>query len=294
MILVLGGTSGGHTIPALVMAKVLRSAGYEVVQLEDESRIEWKSVRAVLTTGSRKSLKIALEAKARGKPLLIHEQNVIPGKANRLLSKVADVVLLAFEESRFFFSHDEWHKLVVVGMPVRQVTIPSSELRLKLRVQKPLVLVTGGSQGSAFLNFITEHVLLPQRGKWFVIHQAGASCDEVFMENYMRYTRLDNLQDYIAAADVVLSRAGSSTMHECLYYGTPAIFFPMAYSPDRHQWANAEVFLQRHGYTYFWEHVVKPSELLSKMEELIGEGRRTPVEVFDSGAFVRVVEEVMK
>jgi len=104
--------------------------------------------------------------------------------------------------------------------------------------------VTGGSQGSAFLNFLTKEVLMGLRDKYFIVHQCGSLEDERFMQGYIRAQSLPDLQNYVAAADVVIARSGSSTLHECLHFGTQAIFFPMAYSTDRHQWANAEVFKQ--------------------------------------------------
>jgi len=112
--------------------------------------------------------------------------------------------------------------------------------------------VTGGSQGSAFLNFLTKEVLMGLRDKYFIVHQCGSLEDERFMQGYIRAQSLPDLQNYVAAADVVIARSGSSTLHECLHFGTQAIFFPMAYSTDRHQWANAEVFKQKYGYPFFW------------------------------------------
>jgi len=293
MVLVVGGASAGHNIPAQIMGNVLKEAGVDVTFYKPNEKIPWKDVKAVLATGSRKSLPTALQAKLRGKKLILHEQNVIPGRANRFMAGMADLIFLAFEESRVFFHSHDWNKLVFVGMPVREPTTDAEELKKKMRVQKPLLLVTGGSQGSAFLNFLTKEVLMGLRDKYFIVHQCGSLEDERFMQGYIRAQSLPDLQNYVAAADVVIARSGSSTLHECLHFGTQAIFFPMAYSTDRHQWANAEVFKQKYGYPFFWEHVVKPSELLSQVEELLGKGRRNPVEVFNSSDFVEAVRRVV-
>ncbi len=293
MILVVGGASAGHNIPAQIMGNVLKEAGFDVTFYNPKEKVAWRDVKAVLATGSRKSLPMALQAKLRGKKLILHEQNVIPGRANRFMAGMADQIFLAFEESRVFFHSRDWNKLTFVGMPVREPTTDAEELKKKMRVRKPLLLVTGGSQGSAFLNFFTKHVLMDLRDKYFIVHQCGSLEDERFMNSYIRAQTLPDLQNYVAAADVVIARSGSSTLHECLHFGTQAIFFPMAHSTDRHQWANAEVFKQKYGYPFFWEHVVKPSELLSQVEELLGKGRRNPVEVFNSSDFVEAIRRVV-
>jgi UDP-N-acetylglucosamine--N-acetylmuramyl-(pentapeptide) pyrophosphoryl-undecaprenol N-acetylglucosamine transferase len=294
MILVVGGSSAGHSIPAQEMGKALSEAGYDVVFYDGKERVDWKNVDAVLAAGSRKSVPMAVQAKLHRKKLIIHEQNVIPGRANRFMSSMADIIFLAFEESRLFFNSGDWQKLVYVGMPVREATITAEELKATLKMKSPLIVVTGGSQGSAFLNFLTAQVLLPLREKFFIVHQSGPLEDERYMQNYIRARTFPDLQNYIAAADLVIGRAGSSTLHECLHFGTPAIFFPMAHSPDKHQWANAEVFKQKYGYPFFWEHVVKPSELLDTAESLMNNGRRLPVDVFNKEVFVDSVRRILQ
>jgi len=64
---------------------------------------------------------------------------VIPGRANRFMAGMADLIFLAFEESRVFFHSHDWNKLVFVGMPVREPTTDAEELKKKMRVQKPLL-----------------------------------------------------------------------------------------------------------------------------------------------------------
>lgn len=293
MILIVGGSSAGHSIPAQVMGNILKEAGFEVHFYNGKEKVDWNNIDAVLAAGSRKSVPMALQAKLHRKKLFLHEQNVIPGRANRFMSTMANKIFLSFEDSKLFFHSSDWDKLVTVGMPVREPTRTIDELKKELKVRCPMILVTGGSQGSAFLNFFADQVLIPLREKYFVVHQSGRLEEERYMKNYIRVQSLPDLQNYIAAADVVIGRAGSSTLHECLHFGTPAIFFPMASSPDRHQWANAEVFKEKHGYPFFWEHVAKPSEVISTVEQLIEQGRNTATDVFDSDLFVDTVRRAM-
>tara|TARA_B100000745_G_scaffold200034_1_gene131941 strand:+ start:12399 stop:13490 length:1092 start_codon:yes stop_codon:yes gene_type:complete len=202
----------------------------------------------VLGMGGYASGPGGLAAKMLGIPLIIHEQNATAGLTNKVLSKIATVVLQAFPGA--FHNKD----FMVTGNPVRAefVALPAPENRYEEREGKLRVLVVGGSQGAASLNATVADWycgLAPQQRPelW---HQAGArNLDEVSA----RYQQggIDNeqikLADFIddmakayAWADVVICRAGALTVAEVAAAGVASIFVPFPAAVDDHQTKNAQ------------------------------------------------------
>lgn len=177
------------------------------------------------------------------RPLLIHEQNAVPGLTNRLLSKLANKVMEAFPHS---FKTESMH----VGNPVRRAiaSLPSPEQRLKNREGPLRLLVFGGSLGAARLNEIVPQAIarleLDQRPE--VHHQAGPNNLEQARVNYSDLNVEAKIDAYIddmtaayAWADLVLCRAGAMTIAELAAAGVASILVPYPYAVDDHQTANA-------------------------------------------------------
>jgi UDP-N-acetylglucosamine--N-acetylmuramyl-(pentapeptide) pyrophosphoryl-undecaprenol N-acetylglucosamine transferase len=177
------------------------------------------------------------------KPLLIHEQNALPGLTNRLLAKLASRVMEAFPGS---FAGEPLH----VGNPVRRgiSTLPSPQQRLENR-QGPLrLLVFGGSLGAARLNEVVPQALarLGEEPSMLVRHQAGARNIEQARSNYARLNieaqvdaYIDDMAKAYAWADLVICRAGAMTIAELAAAGVASILVPYPYAVDDHQTANA-------------------------------------------------------
>jgi UDP-N-acetylglucosamine--N-acetylmuramyl-(pentapeptide) pyrophosphoryl-undecaprenol N-acetylglucosamine transferase len=179
------------------------------------------------------------------RPLIIHEQNAVAGLTNRLLARVARVVLEAFPGS---FS--PWRGARTVGNPVRDDIggIEDPATRLADRQGRLRLLVLGGSQGSLKLNEIVPAALarLPRDSRPIVRHQAGTRTIAIAREAYERHgleVELEPFIDDMAAAyvwaDLVICRAGALTVSELAAAGLPAIFVPFAAAVDDHQTANA-------------------------------------------------------
>lgn len=177
------------------------------------------------------------------KPLLIHEQNAIPGLTNRILAKLARTVMQAFPGS---FKTDAIH----VGNPVRRViaSLPSPEQRMKARTGPLRLLVFGGSLGASRLNEVVPQALakLPEEFRPEVIHQSGPKNLEQARVNYSNLKIQAKVEPYIddmaasyAWADLVICRAGAMTIAELAAAGVASVLVPYPFAVDDHQTANA-------------------------------------------------------
>ena len=177
------------------------------------------------------------------RPLLIHEQNAVPGFTNRLLSKIASRVMEAFPGS---FAHKALH----VGNPVRRsiTTLPSPQQRMKQREGALRLLVFGGSLGAARLNEVVPQALarLASQQSFEVRHQAGPKNIEQARSNYAKLNvqarvdaYIDDMAEAYSWADIVVCRAGAMTIAELAAAGVASILVPYPYAVDDHQTSNA-------------------------------------------------------
>jgi UDP-N-acetylglucosamine--N-acetylmuramyl-(pentapeptide) pyrophosphoryl-undecaprenol N-acetylglucosamine transferase len=210
----------------------------------------WQSLRAlraqrpdvVLGMGGYIAFPGGMMAALLGRPLAIHEQNSIAGLTNRVLAGVADHVLVAFPEAL--------RKATFVGNPVRDAiarVAPPAE-RFAGRTGPLRVLVVGGSLGAAALNDIVPKALalLPADARPVVTHQSGAKHVEELRANYARagveaaaVAFIDDMARAYADADLVICRAGATTVAELAAAGVAAILVPFPFAVDDHQTTNA-------------------------------------------------------
>jgi UDP-N-acetylglucosamine--N-acetylmuramyl-(pentapeptide) pyrophosphoryl-undecaprenol N-acetylglucosamine transferase len=180
------------------------------------------------------------------KPLVVHEQNAIPGLTNRLLAKVADKVLTGFESAFPSKVTAEW-----VGNPVREdiARLEAPETRLSGRENPIRLLVLGGSLGARALNHSMPKslALLPEHERPEVHHQCGSrnidTCQQAYEAAVVEATILPFIEDMAEAygwADVVVCRAGALTIAELAAVGVGSILVPFPYAVDDHQTHNAQ------------------------------------------------------
>ena len=180
-----------------------------------------------------------LMAKIMGIPLVIHEQNRIPGTTNRLLSGVANKVLQAFPES---FSASK--KAIFTGNPLRQSFVQQDFVK-NADTDDLHILVMGGSLGAQRLNeVIPEALALLENVE--VLHQTGTVMQQqvelMYKEKAINARAIAFIDDVVAAyrwADLVICRAGAMTVSEVAAMGLPSILVPYPYAIDDHQTANA-------------------------------------------------------
>lgn len=195
--------------------------------------------------GGFASVPATLMAKMRRVPVVLHEQNSVPGRANRLLSGLAKVVAVSFQESERFFRNKR--KVVLVGNPVRDSIerLDSYEAASYLGADpdKPTVLVFGGSRGARSINNAVKQMLDEGLTGYQLLHLTGtseyASFEDLRTDNYLPFGYMEKMEYALSAADLVVSRAGASTISETAFMGIPAIMIPYPYATDDHQLANA-------------------------------------------------------
>ena len=210
----------------------------------------------VLGTGGYVSAPVAFAAFLLGRPLLIQEQNSIPGLANRWLARIADEVHLSFTEARGYFPRRD--NLKITGNPVRAHVLGGDRAvalrEFGLVEGRPTVFVFGGSRGARRINEATLEAmrLLKDRVDVQFILQTGREDFEparrAVEEQRLPARVLPFLRDIhlaYAAADLVVCRSGAMTLAEIAACGTPAILVPYPFAAHNHQEVNAMNLVER-------------------------------------------------
>jgi UDP-N-acetylglucosamine--N-acetylmuramyl-(pentapeptide) pyrophosphoryl-undecaprenol N-acetylglucosamine transferase len=222
---------------------------------------EWSDV--VVGMGGYVSVPVALAALRARRPLVLHEQNAVPGLANRTLARPARAVALAFAEARRAFPRRT--RTVVTGNPVREqiLAVPSDRERLRkeavseldLDEDKRTVVVFGGSQGALHVNrSVADAIGRLDRSDLQMLlltgpaHEASVRASLPSGGPVVARVRgfLERMELAYAIADIVVARAGATTVAEIGVCGVPSLLIPYPYATGRHQEANARS-LQRAG-----------------------------------------------
>ena len=211
----------------------------------------------VVGFGSLSSVPMVLFARIWGIKTMVHEQNVMPGMANRLLAFFADRVALSFADTADYLKCPR-HKMIVTGNPLRRQMAPLDKAEARdyfgLSRDKFTILVSGGSQSSSNVNegFLKAVRQLRERSSFQLIHLAGRNDCRRLREEYEKngiearvFSFLDSMQYAYSASDVAVSRSGATTIAELIFFRIPAILVPYPHA-RKHQYANAEV-LRRSG-----------------------------------------------
>jgi len=201
---------------------------------------------AVVGVGGYASGPVVLMARLRGVPTAICEQNSIPGLTNKILGKFARAVFLSFEESKRFFKPK---KIVMSGNPVRRgllqklLDAPARETSDTIHI-----LVSGGSLGAVAVNELAAHALsvIAKERPIAIVHQTGekglAATKAIYEAAGVTAECSAFIKDMAAAyhrADLIIGRAGATTVAELAIAGKPAIFIPYPHAADDHQTINA-------------------------------------------------------
>ena len=210
----------------------------------------------VIGTGGFASGAVLKVASMLNIPTVIQEQNSFPGITNKLLAKKADAICVAYENLERFFPKDRMH---FTGNPVRQDLIDVSSKKdeaisyFKLDANKKTLLILGGSLGARRLNQLIEKDLDFLLGLGF---QIIWQCGKHYLIDYSKHNNKGNVQvtafidrmDLVyAAADIVISRSGASSVSELCIVGTPTIFIPSPNVSEDHQTKNAKAIVDKGG-----------------------------------------------
>ncbi|MCX7089266.1 MAG: undecaprenyldiphospho-muramoylpentapeptide beta-N-acetylglucosaminyltransferase [Methylococcales bacterium] len=210
-----------------------------------------------------------LMAKLLGIPLVIHEQNKVPGTTNRLLAKMTRNVLAAFEGS-----FNPTVKAQYTGNPLRKELTHLAKKEAWQGVRQCRVLIIGGSQGAAILN-TTVPAALAQLPEVAIRHQTGRAMLTEVEQQYQQLGVSAEVSDFIhdmrAAyewADIIICRAGAMTISEVAAAGLPAILIPLPNAIDDHQVANARVLADAGGAIILLQQNLNSSNLLRDIKQV--------------------------
>ncbi len=210
----------------------------------------------VIGTGGFASGPVLMVAGFKKITTIVQEQNSYPGITNKLLSKKADKICVAYDNLERFFPAD---KIIKTGNPVRQdllfihTKVDEAKEYFKLKTNKKVILIIGGSLGARRINQLVEtNLVFFEKQGIQVIWQ----CGKLYFEEYKKYNKLKNVQVHqfinrmdlaYASADFIVSRAGASSVSELCIVGKPTIFIPSPNVAEDHQTKNAKSIADKHG-----------------------------------------------
>lgn len=246
----------------------------------------------IIGTGGYASFPALYAGSKLGVPTCVHEANAVPGLTTKLAAKVTDRVLVCFEESKKFYKNPS--KIEVVGMPIRDEfwQLDRQSARRELGIgDEPLLLSTFGSQGAKAMNEIMADLFAMEQANGFPfrhIHAVGSfgwkwmpdlvkqkgidleKCPSIDMREYIY-----NMPTVLAAADVVIGRAGSGTCNEIAATGTPCILIPSPNVTNNHQEKNARVLSENGGAVLLLEKDCTAAKLYELITSLLDDSEKT-------------------
>lgn len=244
----------------------------------------------VIGTGGYASFPALYAAQSMGIPTCVHESNALPGVTTEMVASRASRVLVAFEESVRHYKHPE--KVEVVGMPVRREFLYTTreDARRELGLKGQVVVSAFGSQGAKVMNETIADMMSLEQKDGFPFHHihATGSFGREWMPERVKDNGVDyetcpalDIREYIydmptvmAAADVVIGRAGSATCNEIAAAGIPCILIPSPNVTNNHQEKNARVLEEGGGAVVLLEKECTPEKLYGLIRELLEDNRR--------------------
>jgi len=250
-------------------------------------------------------------------PILIHESDAVPGKANRFMEHLADVIAISYEMTAEYTNPT---KTIFTGNPIREDILGGDIIKAKeslgIKSSKPVLLVLGGSQGAKIINEVLIKILPRLLVTYEVIHQcgeknyddtkdlAGIAGIKPGRDGYHLYPFLRDgngeVKNALTAADLVLSRAGATAISEIAAYSKPSILVPIKGSANDHQLHNAFDVAKKGGAMALKEENLTPELLLGKIDILMNDAPLRKVMGEKANAFYhadaaqKIAEAVLK
>ncbi len=269
------------------IAHNVRSLGYMVSSRRKADKLiaEFRP-DIIVGTGGYASYPMLKEGTKKGVPTILHESNAVPGLTTKLVMKRVDRIMVSFEESRKNYPHPE--RVRVVGTPVRSEFLftKKEEARRTLGLDdRPLIVSFWGSLGAREMNKMIARFMMENQNAGLPyqhIHAAG-SYGWKWMPDYVREMGVDleqtpsiDMREFIydmptvmAAADLVICRAGAATISEVAAAGKPAIFVPSPNVTDNHQEKNARILESRGGAVVLRESECSGQRLFAETKALL-------------------------
>ena len=214
------------------------------------------------------------------KPTLIHEQNSVPGLANRLLGRLVDRICLSLPRSERFFPAG---KTAVTGNPVRRAIIESGAAP-RAKTGPKTLLVLGGSQGAQAVNRLMVEAVTGRAGDFSsirLIHQTGSIDEQVVSRAYAELglehqvgAFFTDMAELYRQADLIVSRAGATTLAEISVVGTPAVLIPYPFAADNHQEQNGAWYAESGAAVLFLEKDLTGDRLAKEILDIFDDQER--------------------
>ncbi len=242
----------------------------------------------VFSKGGYGSVPVVIAARMYWIPIVIHESDAIPGRANRFLQHFSDVVAISYNMTTDYTNPT---KTFFTGNPVRENILggdlETSRKNLGITGSKPILLILGGSQGAQKINQVVTTILPRLMETYEIIHQcgeknydetkelAGKAGFKAGREGYHLFTFLSDanneLRDALNIADLVLSRAGATTISEIAAHKKASLLVPLSNSANDHQTHNAFEVAKAGGAMVLKEENLTPELLLGKIDILMND-----------------------
>lgn len=233
---------------------------------------------AVLAMGGFTSAGPVLAARVLGIPVFLHESNTIPGRANRLLSRFARDVVVGFPSAASKFRQGA----SVLGTPVRSKFCPGDEANCRRQFgfdpDRPVILVTGGSQGASGINDVIQRALPTAKSMlphWQWLHLTGPADEGRVRAAYAAqgvdavvHGFWDQMEVALGAAHAAVTRAGASCMAEAAATRIPLVLVPFPHAADNHQFQNACAFESTGASVLIEQCDLQPENLLAALRPM--------------------------
>lgn len=235
---------------------------------------------AVIGVGGYVTGPVIYAAKKSGYKTFIHEQNSTPGKANLFLSKYADSIFVSFVSSIKYFPS---YKTVFTGNPCSEDAINKSSIDKKimgLDPNKKLVLFVMGSLGSSKVNELLYNTMNSFKDKEYeILFVTGKdSYDQMSKKEYPKNVKvvpfINEMTRVMKKTDLIISRAGASTLSEIISLGVPSILVPSPYVPDNHQYKNAIDLVNKKAAIMIEEKDLKDKILVDTIDSIINDDKQ--------------------
>jgi UDP-N-acetylglucosamine--N-acetylmuramyl-(pentapeptide) pyrophosphoryl-undecaprenol N-acetylglucosamine transferase len=268
----LKGTSGAAFLRAVLL---LPLGGFDAWRI-----LSRRSPDLVIGVGGYSSGPVVLAAALRGIPTLLLEQNAVPGLTNRLLARIVSAAAVAFDSTATHFGR----RAFVAGNPVRPEFVSENAAPGVRVAGPPRLLIFGGSQGSHAINVAMVEAapeLAAHPGGMAITHQTGERDLELVKDGYARAGVQARVEPFLFAmdreirgADLVVCRAGATTIAELTAAGRPALLVPLPTAADDHQRKNAEVLAAGGAAEIVEQKTLNGARIAERIAALIGDPAR--------------------
>ncbi|HEY3218608.1 MAG TPA: UDP-N-acetylglucosamine--N-acetylmuramyl-(pentapeptide) pyrophosphoryl-undecaprenol N-acetylglucosamine transferase [Candidatus Limnocylindria bacterium] len=261
--------------------------GVPLAYLDALFRIARFRPRSLVTSGGAIAIPVVFAARTLRVPVYLWAGDALPGRASRLLARFCTKVGVTFEQARAFLPR---RRTVVTGTPIRasllRWTREDARTKMGVPADASLVVVTGGSQGSERVNEAVFGSLQRLLRSTYLLHVTGEAhfataqsreraLPEDLRARYLPRAYLrDEMGAVLAAADLVIGRAGSSSIAEPLAYGTPLVLVPYGAAMDGHQEANARAAVESGAASVIRESQLDPDRLTAEVAGLLSDRTR--------------------